>query len=300
MEEDRSVPKASPNRRRRRYNAAMKLVRRVHMYSGLILAPFMLMYAVTGIFFNHPDLLSPRSTAPIDQEIAEGLAFDAADDLAAELVRLINEQTDQKLTLSPDHAPKIAGPLIFETITETERARYVLDPDLTGTRSVTPLATSPRREASLPQSVDALGADTLNALVNRIGQADGVRNVRIRNVPDVEFVATIDGQDWLIACDLRTGNITSRRAGAPSTPYSARDYLLQLHLARGYWGGLTVESLWAIFVDLTAALMIFWVLSGFIMWWQMKPTRRAGAVATAAGIGVSLIVGLAMLRMLFY
>ncbi|MEM9065949.1 MAG: PepSY domain-containing protein [Planctomycetota bacterium] len=292
--------RASLNRHRKRYNAAMKLVRRVHMYSGLILAPFMLMYAVTGIFFNHPDLLSPRSSAPPDQELTEGLSFDPASDIAAEVVRLINEQLEQPATLLSDHQPKIVGPLILETITDTERARYVFNADLSGRRSVTPLVEGIPSEPSLPASLEPQGTQTLDELINRIGTADGVQGVSIRSVPDVEFVATIDGEDWLIGSDLRTGAVSSRRIGSPSTPYTIRDYLLQLHLARGYWGGISLESAWALFVDLTAALMIFWVLSGFIMWWQMKPTRRAGVVATAAGIGLSLLIGFAMLRMLYY
>ena len=57
---------------------------------------------------------------------------------------------------------------------------------------------------------------------------------------------------------------------------------------------------WAILVDIMAGLMIFWGLSGIIMWWQMKPLRQAGFVSVIAGAGLAIALGYAMLRMLYY
>ena len=44
---------------------------------------------------------------------------------------------------------------------------------------------------------------------------------------------------------------------------------------RSFWGGI---------VDVTAFLMIFWAISGVVMWWQMKPLRSAGMLALGGGV----------------
>ncbi len=42
-------------------------------------------------------------------------------------------------------------------------------------------------------------------------------------------------------------------------------------------------------VDLVIAGMVFWVLSGLWMWWEMKVTRKTGALALATGAGLFLL-----------
>jgi hypothetical protein len=43
------------SRSRGRYNAAMKMLRRAHMYAGLSLKTFVLLYGLTDFLFNHPE-----------------------------------------------------------------------------------------------------------------------------------------------------------------------------------------------------------------------------------------------------
>ncbi|MAH64889.1 MAG: hypothetical protein CMJ27_00625 [Phycisphaerae bacterium] len=55
-----------------------------------------------------------------------------------------------------------------------------------------------------------------------------------------------------------------------------------------------MRSLWGVLVDTTTALMIFWGLSGIIMWWQIKPTRFNGGIAIVMGVAMAggLAVGM--------
>jgi hypothetical protein len=39
-------------------------------------------------------------------------------------------------------------------------------------------------------------------------------------------------------------------------------------------------------VDLFIVAVVFWVFSGVWMWWEMKTTRRWGALAAGAGIAI--------------
>jgi hypothetical protein len=66
----------------------------------------------------------------------------------------------------------------------------------------------------------------------------------------------------------------------------AHALLERFHRRRGYETGYTLDTAWAVTVDLTIAAMILWAASGLWMWWEMKATRRAGAVAGLAGLAV--------------
>jgi uncharacterized iron-regulated membrane protein len=39
-------------------------------------------------------------------------------------------------------------------------------------------------------------------------------------------------------------------------------------------------------VDLVIVAMVFWVLSGLWLWWEMKVTRGFGMLSLAGGIGL--------------
>ena len=63
-------------------------------------------------------------------------------------------------------------------------------------------------------------------------------------------------------------------------------FLERFHRRRGYATGYAVDTVWAVSVDLVIVAMVFWGLSGLWLWWEMKVTRRFGAAAIAAGVGL--------------
>ena len=69
----------------------------------------------------------------------------------------------------------------------------------------------------------------------------------------------------------------------------ANAFLERFHRRRGYATGYALDTTWAVTVDLVIAGMIFWVLSGLWMWWEMKVTRTAGALALATGAGLFVL-----------
>ena len=63
-------------------------------------------------------------------------------------------------------------------------------------------------------------------------------------------------------------------------------FLERFHRRRGYATGYGLDTIWAVSVDAFIVAMVFWVLSGLWMWWEMKVTRLLGLAALLAGAGV--------------
>ena len=63
-------------------------------------------------------------------------------------------------------------------------------------------------------------------------------------------------------------------------------FLERFHRRRGYATGYGLDTIWAISVDAFIVAMVFWVLSGLWMWWEMKVTRVLGLAALLGGTGL--------------
>jgi len=64
--------------------------------------------------------------------------------------------------------------------------------------------------------------------------------------------------------------------------------LERLHRRRGFQYPYVADDGWAATVDLFVVAMVFWALSGLWMWWEMKATRKWGAVAALSGLALFL------------
>ena len=106
--------------------------------------------------------------------------------------------------------------------------------------------------------------ETIDALVAVMEGEHEDATSRVRSVPDVEFRVLADGEDVTLTCDLQSGKITQRRTNEPKMDFNLRSFLLRLHKSRGYPSEAGTRTGWAIVVDITGALMIFWGLSGII------------------------------------
>src|SRR5688572_3459503 len=77
-----------------------------------------------------------------------------------------------------------------------------------------------------------------------------------------------------------------RRIVIDKMPHRTNALLERFHRRRGYATGYALDTVWAVSVDLVIAAMVFWVLSGLWMWWEMKATRLVGAAAMLGGVGL--------------
>jgi hypothetical protein len=69
-------------------------------------------------------------------------------------------------------------------------------------------------------------------------------------------------------------------------PLRANAFLERFHRRRGYATGYAFDTVWAVTVDAAIVAMVFWVLSGLWMWWEMKVTRPYGAIAMTGGLAL--------------
>jgi hypothetical protein len=63
-------------------------------------------------------------------------------------------------------------------------------------------------------------------------------------------------------------------------------FLNRAHFRHGYTQPFAASMTWAVIVDLVIVALVFWVLSGLWMWWEIKPARAWGAVFGLAGAAV--------------
>lgn len=92
-----------------------------------------------------------------------------------------------------------------------------------------------------------------------------------------------------ITFDAAVGRVTIE-----SETFQTQSFLERIHRRRGYESGANRENAWALGVDLAMSALLFWALSGLWLWWGIRTTRGAGAMALLGGIAVFALL-LAML-----
>lgn len=296
---------------------AVHLLRRVHLYLGLLLLPWAVMYGVTAFLFNHPAAFSDQPTVPFGREAVAGTPLEGVPSprtQAEQVVAKLNElhHPAAPYTLGPGEA-KYSREFAFATATAKADGRTVsvlIDPR-TGTGTVSSSPTKPkgdpapfthtppppahagpwadpiRLSPSLPERVKT----AVPVILDRTGFAS--ENVTVTSVPDLVFPIEADGRTWAATYNATTGTVTGAPAEPPAGP-TWRQYLLRLHTAHGYPGEPNARWGWAVVVDVMAAVLVFWGLSGLVMWWQVKATRLPGAVVLVLSAVVATAFGFAM------
>ena len=298
-----SLPSAAAAKRRsrRRYGAVMKVIRRLHMYFGLILVPFVLLYGITAMLFNHQTWFSATTVVDTDPDLLESVSLPSADVIADAVLAEMIEKTGIEMTRVEGTTASFTGDLFIDLPDDEARHRYRVNPDdMSATLQITPLAPKVERETPFPDEVEKREEETLKAIVTTLKETSGREKGSLRFMPDIEFRVNAEDQDWTVTYDLRSGDVSDRLTEEPSRPFSMRSFLLRLHKSAGYPREAGSRMGWAVIVDLISGLMIFWGLSGIVMWWQMRPFRRTGLILVVAGIALSAVLGYGMLQLIYY
>jgi hypothetical protein len=296
-------PSRSKSRSRVRYNAALKMIRRVHMYVGLFLVPWVFLYGVSAFMFNHPDAFPDREVRTLDRSETADPSLEAVSDapaLAARVVEALNARAGgESYRLDNPRSASFSRPLTATAIGRGRQhaIRYELDSGTATVRSTPTSGPSPQR--LLDGEIVRLNdppcerlAPGLAALLSRLEIE--TNEVTIRNAPDLVFDLDAQGQRLRMAYNIQTERLSVRPLDDPAGRLSNRRFLTELHLASGYPSRPGTRWLWAVVVDMMAAAMVVWGCSGLLMWWQMKSLRRWGAVALAASVVVATWLALGM------
>lgn len=158
-------------------------------------------------------------------------------------------------------------------------------------------AGAPRDGVHLAESLHARAVAAAPVVLGRAGFAPG--DVTAAVTPDLAFLMDVDGAVWQVTYAFQTGGVSGRRVdGEKPEPLSTRRFLTRLHLAHGYPADPSARWGWAVVVDAMALIMVFWGLSGVLMWWQIKATRWVGAVILLVSLVGATLVGVGMHELL--
>ena len=279
---------------------SLKLIRRVHLYLGLVLLPFLLIFGVSGVLFNHGGIGTDRTERDADAGRAASAGLEAWDGeaMAREIVSRLNADGGS-WTLDPAEPGRFFGPSLF--VGQQQDGGRVMVSLRLDEGSAVIMEMPPETKAATPpfagEAVQLEGRmrEELQPRVAALLAAEGIEakiRPHPRPPPQLRFrVADEQGQRWNVTWDSATGQLAGRDADA--SVGSLGETMKRLHKLHNYPTHPSVMWLWIFFADLTGIAMVLWAVTGLVMWWQLKPTRVIGVVATAAALGIGLYVYLA-------
>lgn len=298
-------------------------VRRLHLYLGLFLFPWAVLYGVTAFLFNHPSAFSDAPTATFGPAALVGTPFEqrpTARQLAEQVLAKLNEKQKPATPYALAGEAKFAREFAFATVKADGQTVSVLVDVKAGTGTVRSQPAKPMAEPEKPpfavgrgespgrrppmvrESAEGIKLDdpihekikaSVPTILERTGFPAG--EVTVTSVPDVQFPILADGRTWTATYNPMTGTVGGTPAEAkPESELGWRRFLLRLHTAHGYPGEQNARWFWAVVVDVMAFVMCFWGVSGLFMWWQLKATRKLGFVILVLSAVAATALGFAM------
>jgi hypothetical protein len=274
----------------------MHWIRRLHLYSGLFMLPWVLLYGITAFLFNHP------AAFPDQQQVSFGSAeiqgtplprLPRADELAQKVVTALeakasaSNQAGTPYRLMEPGDAAYHGDFIFARANDDGQQHTVRVDVTNGTGRIFTRGTRPVEKTPFPSgglkvegSPSNLVQDALPTVLQRMGLPGS--DVTVISSPDLTFLMEADGKRWRVTYDTLTGEITGRSAEDAIDDLTTRTFLLRLHLAHGFPASVDARWYWAAAVDAMFVSMVFWGLSGILMFWQIKAVRFWGAVVLLA------------------
>lgn len=286
----------------------LKIIRRIHLYLGLLLLPWVLLYGASALLFNHSTWMSEREQQVISAEtlVAAGWPrWESSEAFATALEHDLGRPVDDSGSGGSwsVRAPRLAGGFDVRFADADATHRLWIHGD--GEAAV--LWSSPRsdmvvHEARLEEGArsgtfDAYAEEArqrVPALLAELGFADAQPTVR--RVPTVRFDVPRAG--GLLRGEYEVGGEVvvedPSRAGLAGR---VRESLLDLHTSHGYGARGGVRAAWGVLVDLMGGAMLLWGVSGLLMWWQLLRTRRWGVVCLGVSTVAAAVLGVGMLRL---
>jgi hypothetical protein len=294
---------------RNRYNATLKLLRRAHLFTGLFMTPWVFLYAVSGFLFNHPDAFPDRQFKPIGRGEIAGTdleSFPTAPAIAARVIEAMNaESSSRSLRLVEPESAEFSRDLIATAAGKQRGTSYRIQLSLgSGQGTVSPArATRPGiHEDGLGGKVQLpdLPRDRLPRAITALSTNLGLEptTASVKTVPDVVFNAELRGKVYRISYNLRSGTVSALDDADATDRLTTRSFLTQLHKKRTFPERIDSRWLWAVGVDAISALMLFWGVSGVLMWWQIRSMRGWGCWVLAASGATATVLALALYRVL--
>lgn len=281
----------------------LRLLRRTHLYLGLLMWPFVLLFAITGLSFNHPTvgrgLTVKRASSA---EVARATGFQPWDPaaMAAEVVKELRK-SGQAYRLSSSVDARFAGFPLFAAPTADGKQALIIslsDGQATITERPDPPESAPTPFADAEIHLPAHDLKALAAKLTPLLAAQGVTTKgplapHPRVHPELAFrLLDASGKEWNVVYDLGSGKLTGKPTATPRAGVFV-ELLESIHTQHHYPPHPSATLFWALFADLTAITLLIWAVTGIVMWWQMRRLRLAGAVVIVLALGAAASVMIA-------
>ena len=271
-------------------------MRRLHLYAGLFLLPWVFLYGITGAMFNHPGLFPAVESFSVDSDKLQETSLKDIESpvlLAKRVVQSLQQASPQSaIQLHHDHQAAFNNNILLETRVQGVRHVVHIDPVgkdawvtippvneeqqrqhalLPGVRNVQ-LNPNPYQQArdSLPDIMSAAGLETPSA-AKPLGWCK------------LNFLADIDGEMARVTYVLRDGHVDVTRFTGEDGMIP-RATFLRMHTFHGRTPENSARNVWSLFIDLMALAMVTWGITGLVMWWQMKKLRPIGFAVLASSV----------------
>ena len=320
----------SPKRRGvlgRIWQSAMYAMRRIHLYTGLLMLPWVLLYGFTALLFNHSSFFPDSGESIHRFQESDHDEMPPADRLAQRVVDELNAQQEEveepvayelvdrsaAYTRTVFASAKGEGRDYTVVLNLDSGSGYVRERERDGEEEETErkkkddARTPLQRGPTVGIDIAAEKEDVLDAMKETLDRLElPYEQISVQSLPTIEF----DVREGDEVRRVRFGASRRGRGSSTRTPdrqvgrvtvvgegqneIGWRRYLLRLHTAHGYPVQQNARWYWAIAVDAMFATMMFWGLSGVLMWWQIKRTRWLGAIClvVSAVVAVWLAVGM--------
>lgn len=286
-------PTERPKARRRITSRIIFILRRIHLYAGLFLLPWVFLYGITGAMYNHQGLFPEAEIYNVDStELTDGAlkSFPTAHALAKQVVEALQAAApDANISLAEDNGAEFNNPIILEVNADGKSHAVHINP-VDRSAKVVALPEPERLEpaignvkhASLSRNPYEVARAAVPEIMTAVG-INGSQSPRPRGWCKLNFLADVDGEKARVTYVLRDGHVdVTRHEGKDGmTP---RQFFMRLHTTHGqppHWNGRMV---WSLFLDTMAIAMVTWGTTGIIMWWQLKKTRLFGGIVIASSL----------------
>lgn len=199
----------TPQARRSGWAITDRWMRLLHLYTGIFLVPWMVIYALSALFLNHGET--------------------------------------------------------FRTLFKVEPPQW---------QQVREIDWQPPADAPTDQ------AARIGLLLEAVG-LDGAWRIEGKPTPQELRVLRISGSgNYRVIWQRRDGTVRVEK----QSPGSLYRFVHFLHFRAGYGLAYTPFLIWAAVVDLVAASILFWVISGIYLWLRQPRQRKWGSVAFLGGL----------------
>lgn len=287
-----------PMTKRRRRQRLILLARRLHLYFGLFLLPWVLLYGVTAIFFNHPGAFHSRSLTHYGADVLDGSLL-ADPPAAAALAGAVYDQLPEGLS-APENIRWVGR---YRLRGGDEHHRFTVYVDAAGQGASvysTPLPPPSEHPLAALKALTVPVAYSKDSDVSVLAAQLGASGLALSNAPTLLFDVRDGEQRWRIEYDPLDQSAEATLLSARSGLENIRSFLTRLHKLHVYPASASVRWLWSVLVDVLGVAMIVWSMTGLLMWWKLTHLRRAGAVVLGSAATIMLLLATSLFASLGY